>query len=53
MMKSGSGLDGMASRAESGVAVQAEAAEVISEGKLLVIGVATSSLGLGPGILKM
>ncbi len=52
LMKSGSALNDTPSRPESGVAVVAEAAEVISEGKLLVTGVATSSLGLGPGILK-
>lgn len=52
LMKSGSALNETPSRPESGVAVVAEAADLISEGKLLVTGVATSSLGLGPGILK-
>lgn len=47
-MKSGSGLMGTES-AEMGVAVLAE---VISEGKLLVMGVESfSSLGFGPGMM--
>lgn len=54
LTKSGSALHKKAGRLrlERGVAVLTEVAEVISEGKLLVTGVATSSLGLGPGILK-
>lgn len=57
LTKSGSTLHrtGGRPRPERGVAVLmevSEAADVISEGKLLVRGVATSSLGLGPGILK-
>lgn len=49
LMKSGSSLHG-SGRAERGVAVLAE---VMAEGKLLVMGVVSfSSFGLGPGILE-
>lgn len=48
LIKSKSDLD-ESGKAERGVAVLAD---VMAEGKLLVMGVTTSSLGLGPGIVR-